>query len=298
MSSPALPTAALLAEEQWRDRQRQHAERVEVWTLPRLERRQRGERDPVDDFLFDYYSWRPAQLAHWHPGAGVVMTGDVREVSSWRGYLVDDTGAHADPTSLDERVFSTTLRLLEATASRPASYGCFGRHEWAMVYRLAPDEIRHASWPLRLSPSDIADVVESSPLRCTHFDAFRFYTDAARPLNQIQPTRATQVDLEQPGCLHAAMDLYKWSFRCYPLVGADLTADCFALAREIRSVDMRASPYDLTALGYAAITIETAQGRADYVGYQRDFAIRGAVLRQRLVTVLQEAKTWTYPADG
>ena len=298
MSSPTLSTTVTLVEDEWRDRQRRHVQRVERWIVPRLERRRRGERDPVDDFLFDYYSWRPAQLARWHPGADVLMTGDVGEFTSCRGYLVDDTGAHADPHSVADMVLSATLRLLEATASRPSSYGCFGRHEWAMVYRQAPDEIRHAAWPLRLSPSDIADVVESSPLRCTHFDAFRFYTEAARPLNLIQPARATQVDLEQPGCLHATMDLYKWSFRCYPLVGADLTADCFALAREIRAVDMRASPYDLSGLGYPAITIETAHGRAEYVGYQRDFTLRGAALRQRLITDLRAARACAYPVEG
>ena len=158
-----------------------------------------------------------------------------------------------------------------------------------MVYRQSPDEIRHAAWPLRLSPADIAAVVESTPLRCTHFDAFRFYTSQARPLNVVQPTRATQADLEQPGCLHATMDLYKWCFRAYPAVGSDLTADCFALAREVRAVDMRASPYDFEELGYAPIPIETSEGRAEYVEHQRDFAARGAPLRRRLLEDIRAA---------
>ena len=37
-----------------------------------------------------------------------------------------------------------------ATHARPAQLGCFGLHEWAMVYRQSPDEVRHAAWPLRL----------------------------------------------------------------------------------------------------------------------------------------------------
>lgn len=152
-----------------------------------------------------------------------------------------------------------------------------------MVYRQSTDEIRHSAWPLRLPTADIAAVVESTPLRCTHFDAFRFYTSQARPLNVVQPTRETQVDMEQPGCLHATMDLYKWCFRAYPAIGSDLTADCFALAREVRAVDMRASPYDFHELGYAPIAIETAEGRAEYVEHQREFAARGGVLRRRLI---------------
>ena len=278
-----------LTEPEWRERAAAHAERVAPWIEPRLERRRRGESHPVDDFLFDYYSWRPGQLARWHPGAGVLLTGDVAGFHDLRGYLVDDVGAHVDPAHLPVDVLESTLHLLESTAARPPSLGCFGRHEWAMVYRQSPDEIRHSAWPLRLTPEAISQVVESSPLRCTHFDAFRFYTSQARPLNIVEPTRATQAALEQPGCLHATMDLYKWCFRAYPAISADLTADCFALAREVRAVDMRASPYDFRELGYSPITIETAEGRAEYVEHQRDFAARGSLLRTRIIEGLRTA---------
>ena len=46
--------------------------------------------------------------------------------------------------------------LLAATASRPAFTGCFGLHEWAMVYR--QQETRH-DWPLRLGPEGTDAVV-------------------------------------------------------------------------------------------------------------------------------------------
>jgi hypothetical protein len=277
----------VLDEATWRSRQAVHAARVAPWIDPRVERRRLGQRHPVDDFLFDYYPWRPAQLARWHPGAGVVLTGDVSDFRGIRGYVVDAQGARVDPSVVQDDAIESVLRLLRATASRPPSLSCFGRHEWAMVYRLPPDEVRHASWPLRLDPAGIAAVVESSPLRCTHFDAFRFYTEPARALNVVQPTRASQHELEQPGCLHATMDLYKWAYRTYPVVSADLTADCFALAREVREVDMRASPYDLSDLGYAPIRIETPEGRAEYVELQRNFAERGAILRGRLIDAVQ-----------
>ena len=278
-----------LTESQWRERSLAHAARVAPWIAPRLGRRRQGLRHPVDDFLFDYYSWRPGQLARWHPGAGVLLTGDVGDFREVRGYRVDTEGARIDPAAVPVDVIRSSLELVEATASRAPSLGCFGRHEWAMVYRQGTDEVRHSAWPLRLDPDDIAAVVESTPLRCTHIDAFRFYTAPARPLNVAQPTRATQIDLEQPGCLHATMDLYKWCFRAYPAIGADLTADCFELAREVRAVDMRASPYDLSSLGYDAIAIETPEGRAEYVEHQRDFADRGARLRARLIIGLRSA---------
>jgi hypothetical protein len=289
-------TEVQLPEREWRERAAAHARRVAPWIEPRIERRRRGMSHPVDDFLFDYYSWRPGQLARWHPGAGVRLCGDVTDVRDLRGYLVDDTGARVDPGAVPVDLIRTTLHLLEETATRSPAFGCFGRHEWAMVYRQSPDEIRHSAWPLRLPTEDIARVVESSPLRCTHFDAFRFYTSQARPLNIVQPTRATQSDLEQPGCLHATMDLYKWCFRTYPVIGADLTADCFALAREVRAIDMRASPYDFRELGYDPIAIETPEGRAEYVDFQRDFAVRGTRLRARVVEGLRTALDVEVPA--
>ena len=138
-------------------------------------------------------------------------------------------------------------RLLTATSTRPARYGCFGLHEWAMVYRTEPDQFRHPGLPLRLSPGKIADVVERG-VRCSHFDAYRFFTPAARPLNLTVLDRAQQVDHDQPGCLHVGMDLFTWAGKLGPAAESELGMGCFALARDLRRVDMRASPYDVTSL--------------------------------------------------
>jgi hypothetical protein len=154
-----------------------------------------------------------------------------------------------------------------------------------MVYRLPPGEIRHAAWPLRFPPGEIARIVEAQPLGCTHFDAFRFFTPAARPRNRLHLERTTAPAHEQRGCLHANMDLYKWAFKLAPFTPGELVADCFALARDIREIDMRASPYDLRSLGYAPIAIETPSGRAEYEAHQRDFAGRSQPLRASLITL-------------
>ena len=78
-------------------------------------------------------------------------------------------------------------------------------------------------------------------------------------------------------------DLYKHAFRLSPLIPSELVADCFELARDIRVLDMRASPYDLSALGYDPVRVETPEGKAGYGAAQRDFAERGAPLRSRIV---------------
>ena len=126
-------------------------------------------------------------------------------------------------------------------------------------------------------------MVESHRIGCSHFDAFRFFTDTARPLNTLQPGRDDRSAYEQPGCLHAGMDLYKHAFRLTPLVASELVADCFELAWDIRELDMRGAPYDLTPFGFEPVRIETAEGKQEYAAAQRVFAERGAPLRARLV---------------
>ncbi|MEV4623592.1 3-methyladenine DNA glycosylase [Asanoa sp. NPDC049573] len=278
----------VLAPDAWRARRLAHERRVDGWVEPHLARRRAGERHPVEDFLFTYYSHRPAQLRRWHPGAGVVLAGaSVDELG--RDYRAEPAGVTVDAAAVRARRATSIdwiRTLLTRTAARPAQLGCFGMHEWAMVYRQTQQEVRHDAWPLRLSPADTAAVVEERGVRCSHFDAYRFFTAPARPLNVLTPTRERQHELEQPGCLHANMDLYKWAYKLSPLVPSELVADCFALARDIRTLDMRASPYDLAALGYPPVRIETAPGRAEYAAAQREFADRAAPLRERLLAAI------------
>jgi hypothetical protein len=277
----------VLAPGEWMALAAAHAARIDRVTAPHRERRKRGQTHPVLDFLFTYYSETPGRLRRWHPGPGVVLApsdGGPAPHAHRRWYRTEDDGGVALDTAafLADRgeTVGFVRRLLTATASRPAFTSCFGLHEWAMVYR--DRQTRHPL-PLRLGPEGTDAVVESHPVRCSHFDAFRFFTPAAVGLNRLRPTRETQSDLEQPGCLHAGMDLYKWAYKLAPAVPGELLADCFELAVAIRELDMRASPYDLTAHGYAPVAIETPDGKAEYVAAQRAFAERGAALRQRLV---------------
>nr|WP_205863719.1 3-methyladenine DNA glycosylase [Planosporangium mesophilum] len=287
-----------MSESEWRERSAAHTARVDAWVGPHLARRRAGVRHPVEDFLFTYYSYRPAQLRRWHPGAGVVLAGatdlgpEYRAVDLGPGYRDVADGLTVDVEAFLARRGESVRwigDLLAATLTRPAHFGCFGVHEWAMVYRQTQAEVRHNAWPLRLPPEGVARVVEERGIRCSHFDAYRFFTAPARPLNLLRPTRETQAENEQPGCLHANMDLYKWAYKLQPLTSAELIADCFALARDIRTLDMRASPYDLTDLGYPPVEIETAEGRAEYVAAQRSFAERAAPLRAALVDVAARA---------
>jgi len=288
-SPPLAPTE--LAEADWLARRAAHEQRVRVWTDPHQARRSRGEKHPVEDFLFEYYRFRPSWLRRWHPGPDVILRGAAaRDYLRWPEYQERDGGVTLNVAAFDpgrRATLAWLLGLLRATATRPPQFACFGLHEWAMVYRQDPAEVRHEAWPLRYPPEEVARIVESQPVRCSHFDAFRFFTPAARPLNRVQPERTTAEQLEQRGCLHANMDLDKWAFKLAPFTPSELTADCFALARDIREVDMRASPYDFRALGYEAIAIESPAGREVYESHQRLFAERSQPLRLRLITLCE-----------
>ncbi|WP_329001538.1 3-methyladenine DNA glycosylase [Kribbella sp. NBC_00709] len=273
-----------LSRAEWSSSADDHAGRVDVLLSGHLERRQRREAHPVEDFLFTYYSTRPNQLRIWHPGPGVRLL-DAASYGDRRGYVVVDGTASLDPAEIMRRAdnIAWIRRLLASTLDRQPQFGCFGLHEWAMVYR-SPD-VRHASWPLRLGAEGTDQVVESHKIACSHFDAFRFFTTPARPLNVLRPTRDSQPALEQGGCLHANMDLYKWASKLMPFTPSSLLLDCFELARDIRTLDMRASPYDLAPLGYSPVRIETPEGKAEYTAAQRSFADRARPLRRQLVTL-------------
>jgi hypothetical protein len=277
-----------LTRDEWTAAEAAHHARVEAATAGHRQRRQSGVKHPVEDFLFTYYSHSPAQLRRWHPGVGSVLADGERP---WKFYVSDARGASVDVAAFVEARGDTVRfvrRLLAATMGRTPTLGCFGLHEWAMVYRLGADDVRHADWPLRLSPAETDAVVDRHQVRCSHFDAFRFFTEPARPLNSLAPTRDSQVAMEQPGCLHAGMDVYKWAYKLTPAVPSDLVMDCFDLARDIRTLDMAAAPYDLRDLGVDPVPIETAAGKAEYVRQQREFAGRGNALRRRLIAVCDD----------
>jgi hypothetical protein len=278
----------VLAADDWRARAGEHAARADALTAGHRARRARGEAHPVEDFLYTYYPTRPSRLRRWHPGAGVVLT-DADERATWRHYTPDAGGVRVDHATLTRERAATVdfvAGLLRATASRPAQLGCFGLHEWAMVY--GDEHTRHPV-PLRLGAAGTDAVVESHRIRCSHYDAYRFFTPSAAPRNAVRPTRERQTELEQPGCLHAGMDLYKWADKLGPLVPGELLLDTFTLARDIRVLDMRASPYDLAAHGHDPVRIETPEGKAEYTAAQRAFADRGADLRARLLAALDAA---------
>lgn len=261
---------------------------------------------PIFNFLFTYYSFDPKLLLRYSPGAGALLTGiGVKETDLWtgRGFASygDGTG-HMDPLLCKpsmRRTAASAATVMRATAGRAPHLNCYGLHEWAMLYRPAGSGCgtsQYQKLPLRLPQEDLNAVVESLPIACTHFDAFRFFTEPAAPLNTVEPTptRAAQPELEQPGCVHASMDLFRYSLKLWPWLPAELLADVLELAIAARVLDMRASPYDLSqwaadcnqqhgGFDLRPVRIETPDGRRDYQREQASLALRAQPLRRRLL---------------
>ena len=259
--------------------------------------------NPIYNFIFVYYSFDQKLLLRYSPGAGVVLKGvGVKEEDLWtgRGYVsYGDGSARMDPMLCKPSMRNgavTAASIMRATSGRAPHLNCYGLHEWAMLYQPPGSTCRLSKYqelPLRVSQAELNAVVESMPLACTHFDAFRFFTAPATPLNTISPTpsRATQAQLEQPGCVHASMDLFRYSLKLWPWLPAELLADTLELAVAARVLDMRASPYDLSqwqggaagSFDLSPVRIETAEGRKLYQREQSRLASWAQPLRARLL---------------
>lgn len=278
---------AVLTTTEWKARAEEHRERVQRWTVPRRERRSRRETHPVYDFLFTYYHYSGGRLEMWHPAPHelLVDSAEARERFSGPEYRATDGVIRRDISALsgaERKGVEGALQILRATRDRPANFGCYGMHEWAMIY--GGHEVRHAEIaPLRLSQAETDAFVESRPIACSHFDAFRFFAPNAQPLNRITLEYSTRHSAEQPGCIHANMDLYRWAYTSMPWIGSDLLWECFELAVELRVLDMQAGPYDLRPLGFEPVAVETPEGRDEYQRRQREMSARASVLRARLI---------------
>ena len=99
----------VLDEVGWRACAAAHAERVDAFVRPHLARRESRVKHPVHDFLFTYYSQRPAQLRRWHPGYAVGLAGDATEYAGLKGYV-----ASSGSTTVSHEHVASQRPLLES----------------------------------------------------------------------------------------------------------------------------------------------------------------------------------------
>lgn len=277
----------VMPELQWRARAQAHRDRVQSLLGGVTPQQAAADRaNPITNFLFTYYTFKPSKLDRWSPGDGFALQVSDQQAAKmlargWQGH--DRWTLHGRPSNLDS--LRRTRLVLEATARRAPVWNCYNYHEWAMLYK---GNARFQQLPLRVSQS-VVDTVVQGGARCTHFDAFRFFADDARPLNSKTLTRATQLDHEQPACLHTAMDLFIYACRLSPWIPSELLGDALAVAIQARWLDMRASPYDLaaafgdhSAFDSSPIKVELAAGRKQFANLQARLAADAAPVRREL----------------
>jgi hypothetical protein len=183
--------------------------------------------------------------------------------------------------------------ILKQTMSRDPILHCYNTHEWAMMYRPdgappPPSAQYQSHLPLRVSQQVINETVERKGVSCTHVDALRFFADSAVKLNKYSQhgkrlERHEQPQLEQPGCLHAQMDLLKICLKLQPFVDSSILRDALRIALDARRLDVAASPYDASSYGVQAVPIETHEGRAEYKDRQTKIWQRSESIRQDLL---------------
>ena len=91
------------------------------------------------------------------------------------------------------------------------------------------------------------------------------------------PPGRPSAELEQPGCLHAAMDLYKWACKLGPAVPGELAARLLRAGRRraaARHAGLALRPGRARLRRRCAI--ETPEGKAEYVAAQRGLRRAGA----------------------
>lgn len=194
---------------------------------------------------------------------------------------------------------------------------------------------------LRVSQQTINKQVERKGVRCTHIDALRFFAPEAKKWNWYGSlddltakekdageqakqhvekllesnishnrstvlTRSDQLHLEQKACLHANMDLFKIAWRLQPFISSTLLVEALALALQSRTLDVEASPYDVSSyLGLKwnsandrathyetvhlnAVKIETEDGRKEYQQRQLQIMKKGEIVRTKLLTAYND----------
>ena len=196
---------------------------------------------------------------------------------------VQDPEKAATPFIWYRNVVRQTLK------AEPVLY-CHGMHEWAMQYwpegaPPPPSAKYQQHLPLRVSREVVNAAVERRGISCTHVDALRYFAPAAGPLNHHGHIleRQKQLELEQPACVHAQMDLLKMALKLDPYCDPLLLQDILEIALAARTLDVAASPYDATAYGVDPIPVETAEGRAEYRQRQSALMVRTEPTRRALL---------------
>ena len=129
---------------EWTQRKKNHEQRTDALLAEYLDNRSRHQKQPVLDFLFEYYHFRPSKLRNWSPGLGKTLALD----SSLQAFSIKKSAhkatdlhlpslselcltqdiAYLDPNYFPEKRISSlewVIKLLHNTQGKKPQFGCF-----------------------------------------------------------------------------------------------------------------------------------------------------------------------------
>eukprot|EP00605_Chrysophyceae_sp_TOSAG23-4_P001165 GSChrysophyteH1.ASY1.ANO1.1273.1 assembled CDS len=247
---------------------------------------------PIYNFLHIYYKFSVREVQLYSPGLtspalDEVHIEDIGFVASFQDLNLFSRA----PGRYKRLELEKNRDILHGSLRRIPNFACHGLHEWAMLYK--SNAKMQTKLRLRVPQSTIDSLVKGElgcSLRCTHFDAFRFFHPDAKPLNAFQLSRDTQVAHEQGGCIHATMDLFKHAYSIFPLISSSLLRRSLELAFKARYLDMRSSPYDVSMYRGCedVIEVETERGRKKYREEQMLLWKESSSARRELLEVYEK----------
>jgi hypothetical protein len=116
--------------DEWQTRRDAHLARVEVLAHAFLRRRSRGEKHPVEDFLFTYYQLPPTRLIEWFPPlhTAIEVRADDLESMPWlqnAPHLLRDGLWSLDPAQVTPRIRELAAWIADNGAITAANYERF-----------------------------------------------------------------------------------------------------------------------------------------------------------------------------
>ena len=235
----------------------------------------------------------PAQLRRWHPGAGVGARRSGRLAARRLALLRRRRGRRRRRRRGLLAARGDTLRfvreLLVAHGRRGRhGFGCFGLHEWAMVYRLDPADVRHAGWPLRLGAAGTDAVVEAHQIALLALRRLPLLHPRRRAAQRAarRPVRASRRSSSRAACTPgwtSTSGRYKLGPAGPERAGRGLLR---AGPRHPRRSTCGPRPTTCASSATSRCASRPPRARPQYAAAQRGFSARGQALRARLVDAI------------
>ena len=232
-----------LTQSEWLPLAQAHRSRADGFTAAHRERARRGETHPVWDFPVQLLQPAPAPTeglpSRVRHGAGRPRRPRVPEPKRLRRRR---RGVHGEPglPARPRRDAAFRRGVVEVDGISAASVRVL--RDARVGHGLPRRRSASRGVPLRLGAAGTDAVLESIPLRCSHVDAYRFFTRPPSPATRApHPCHPGPVGSSPAVCTRTWIST-RWSHKLGPLVDSGLLMDCLDLAATARELDMRASP--------------------------------------------------------